>query len=277
MSPADEGREVPVYACCPAGNRKWLWVAWDTSSEAVRGEPAQATGYEATAEAAEARAIEWAGPRARPLPAKWASDDKRRRAVEARRVRAAKAMNRPVKGKGDTTRLEFLYCASESDPENTPGHFVVVKHRIAKKTAAKIHVDREPFREDRGEEGREPSSPDRDPHKILIDRATLKREGRCRHPRSHRDVFFYATEEDAIRDVENVLESVPAWCDILGVKFPCSVEDVKAAYRRLAKKSHPDAGGDPSLFLAIEQAYRDGLAYCTRGTQAPPVPCRKDS
>src|SRR4051812_2673815 len=114
MQSCDEEREVPIYACCSAGGRKWLWVAWDTSGDATRGEPAKAWGYEATADAAEAKAIEWAGPRAKPLPAKWASDYKRRLAVDARMGRPAKGISRPAKDRGGAARLEFLYCAHES-------------------------------------------------------------------------------------------------------------------------------------------------------------------
>jgi len=144
----------------------------------------------------------------------------------------------------------------------------VSKHRIVKKNARKIYVDHEPFCEDRWErrldDGREPSGADDHTRTIIIDRAQLKREGRYRHPRSHRAMFFYATEEDGIRDVEAAIGSALPWCATLGVRFPCSVDVVKAAYRRLAKESHPDAGGDPVSFGVVEQAYRDALAYFDR-------------
>ena len=45
------------------------------------------------------------------------------------------------------------------------------------------------------------------------------------------------------------------------MRFPCSAASVKTAYRRLAIASHPDAGGDPAEFRAIERAYREALAY----------------
>lgn len=43
---------------------------------------------------------------------------------------------------------------------------------------------------------------------------------------------------------------------VLGVSPTADVEVVRAAYRALAKKSHPDAGGDPDRFKAIEEAHR---------------------
>ncbi|HBF39798.1 MAG TPA: hypothetical protein DDW50_21100 [Firmicutes bacterium] len=34
-----------------------------------------------------------------------------------------------------------------------------------------------------------------------------------------------------------------------------SKSEIKSAFRRLVKKFHPDAGGDPKQFIAIRQAY----------------------
>jgi hypothetical protein len=73
MIPPPEGPEVPAFARCSVGIGRWFWVAWDTWSAARGGEPARACGYEATAHAAEKMAIESVGPRARPLPPRWAA------------------------------------------------------------------------------------------------------------------------------------------------------------------------------------------------------------
>lgn len=43
--------------------------------------------------------------------------------------------------------------------------------------------------------------------------------------------------------------------DILGVKKDASADDVKKAFRRLARKHHPDAGGDEEKFKEINAAY----------------------
>ena len=42
---------------------------------------------------------------------------------------------------------------------------------------------------------------------------------------------------------------------ILGLGNKCGIEEIKTAYRRLAKKHHPDIGGDPDLFRDIQDAY----------------------
>lgn len=42
---------------------------------------------------------------------------------------------------------------------------------------------------------------------------------------------------------------------VLGLERGATLRDVKAAYRRLAKKYHPDVGGDPEVFKRIYAAY----------------------
>jgi len=43
--------------------------------------------------------------------------------------------------------------------------------------------------------------------------------------------------------------------DVLGVASSSSDEEIKTAYRKLAKKHHPDAGGDQKRFAEISSAY----------------------
>tara|TARA_B100001287_G_scaffold260391_1_gene248437 strand:- start:1131 stop:1934 length:804 start_codon:yes stop_codon:yes gene_type:complete len=43
--------------------------------------------------------------------------------------------------------------------------------------------------------------------------------------------------------------------DVLGVNSGSSDEEIKSAYRRLAKQHHPDAGGDQKHFAEISNAY----------------------
>ena len=45
----------------------------------------------------------------------------------------------------------------------------------------------------------------------------------------------------------------------LGLRPPASLDDIKAAYRRKALEAHPDRGGDPAEFHAVEAAYRQLL------------------
>jgi hypothetical protein len=43
--------------------------------------------------------------------------------------------------------------------------------------------------------------------------------------------------------------------EVLGLRKDASPEDVKAAYRKRAKASHPDAGGDAKEFVAVKAAH----------------------
>jgi curved DNA-binding protein CbpA len=43
--------------------------------------------------------------------------------------------------------------------------------------------------------------------------------------------------------------------EVLGVKEDASDREINAAYRRLAKKHHPDRGGDPAFFQRVNDAY----------------------
>ena len=103
------------------------------------------------------------------------------------------------------------------------------------------------------------------PPTVAVDRATLRKEGRFRCGRSHAGLTIYASEEDGIRDVQAALTAKHTWCAVLGVRFPLSTNTIKVAYRRLARTSHPDAGGDDATFRAIDQAYRQALAYLGAG------------
>ena len=43
--------------------------------------------------------------------------------------------------------------------------------------------------------------------------------------------------------------------DVLGVKRDASDDEIKKAFRKLAQKHHPDAGGDEEKFKEISEAY----------------------
>ena len=269
---SEEAGEAPVFACCSVGIGRWFWVAWGSEAEALALAPALATGYEASTVRAEAKAAERIGPGLKRLPAKWASGYKQRGAGDGGEARPKARFGRPVgspRRHDAEARLAFLYCATEGEPPDSLGRVALTRHRIVKQTARKIHVERDPFDEDawarRGEPGEE--SPEDAPKlpTLAVDRAALRAGGRFRCAGAHRGMTFYATEQDATRDAEATLAANHPWCAELGVGFPCSVNAIKAAYRRLAMTAHPDTGGDPAEFRAIEQAYRAALAYFAKG------------
>ncbi|MBF2053810.1 MAG: J domain-containing protein [Candidatus Sericytochromatia bacterium] len=48
----------------------------------------------------------------------------------------------------------------------------------------------------------------------------------------------------------------------LGLEPPCSSAEIRQAYRRKARATHPDQGGDQRAFIRLQNAYRRALAYC---------------
>jgi hypothetical protein len=49
---------------------------------------------------------------------------------------------------------------------------------------------------------------------------------------------------------------------LLGLTWPCSVEEVKAAFRKLVHKHHPDKGGSSVAFIALREAYHEAVNRC---------------
>jgi hypothetical protein len=284
---SEEATEIPAFACCSFGIGRWFWVVWESESEARASAPALDSGYEASAARAEAKVVERFGPHLKRLPGKWASDVKRGGSKDRMPgTERGSGANRPKSRIGQrvgsfrrndgSTRLAFLYAATVREPPDALGHVTVVRHRIVRQTARKIHVECEPFDEDawagRSERDDESSGDFLKTRTIDVDRVALRTEGRFRCRHAHHELTFYTSEEAGIRDVEEALTAKHPWCATLGVRFPCSTDSIKAAYRRLALASHPDAGGDPAEFRKIEQAYREALAYFAQDDRATPIP-----
>jgi len=281
----EEVVEVPAFACCSVGIGRWFWVAWASESDARGLAPPVASGYEKSADRAEQKAVERLGSEVKRLPARWASRSKSggaatrslgpRREGEEReggpRSRLGRSAGRPGRDNGEP-RLAFLYSVIAREPPDSLGHVTVTRHRIVKQTAGKIHVEREPFDEDEwarraGRDAGAHDTPPR-PRTLAVDRLALRREGRFHVGRANVDLTFYVSEQAGTSDVEATLTARYAWCEVLGVRFPCSVETIKAEYRRLAFASHPDRGGDAAVFRSVEQAYRAALAYFSKGDDA---------
>lgn len=49
------------------------------------------------------------------------------------------------------------------------------------------------------------------------------------------------------------------WWDILGVARDASADDIKVAWRALARRLHPDVGGDAEQFKRLNDAYQQAM------------------
>jgi hypothetical protein len=50
----------------------------------------------------------------------------------------------------------------------------------------------------------------------------------------------------------------------LGLRLPCSEEDLKRAYRTRVKRLHPDHGGDQRRFLQLQAQFEEALTLVAR-------------
>ena len=55
-------------------------------------------------------------------------------------------------------------------------------------------------------------------------------------------------------------KSSSEWWEVLDIDRYATQEQIKAAYRSLAKTNHPDSGGSASAFRAIHEAYEKGMS-----------------
>ena len=73
------------------------------------------------------------------------------------------------------------------------------------------------------------------------------------------DIAFYHRRRNGVQS------STPSFIQALGLSLPCTIEDVKQAWRKLAKEYHPDTGGNAARFIELQASYTDALAFfCAR-------------
>ncbi len=56
---------------------------------------------------------------------------------------------------------------------------------------------------------------------------------------------------------------------VLGVTPKASIAEIKLAFRKRALATHPDHGGDPAAFRAVQRAYREALRRREKTEQRP--------
>ncbi len=67
--------------------------------------------------------------------------------------------------------------------------------------------------------------------------------------------------EEASEDDQNDTDRYEEMLRILGLSESATVQQIKTAYRRLSKKTHPDRGGDDEEFLRVQEAYEFLMSY----------------
>jgi hypothetical protein len=53
--------------------------------------------------------------------------------------------------------------------------------------------------------------------------------------------------------------SLPPCLNLLDLSWPCTVQEIKQAFRRKVKTVHPDNGGNSADFQVLHRAYKEAL------------------
>lgn len=149
--------------------------------------------------------------------------------------------------------VRYVYCEYYSAFGRKAG---TAFHRIIHSTATTLYIDS-------GNEYLQGWRGFSIPLVIKLNRAELENEGRAWSKSQRR--FYYASSSPAsnMDDYGGSTEEepVPDFVKPLGLSIPFSIEDVEAAFRRKAKHSHPDLGGNSEDFILLRQVYERALAF----------------
>lgn len=255
MTYSDHGhkaRQQMTFAITSLGKNRWFWVVWPSLEQLEAGTFGRhaSWGYEKTKADAVDQALSAAGLDGKWLPAKYAKQyHKIMRAFQGNTQRRRKPTSPPP------AAPEFLYRDAR-DPST--GQRYSVRHRIVKKTKLYVYVEQRPFDPDR----LTGTWLDHTDEIYRLSRRTLEKEGYALAPVTADldDPMFFVTPFQ-----ERVTQPgghTPACLERLGLTYPCTAAQVKAAYRQLAKRAHPDQGGKKEEFLALQAAYEQALHLC---------------
>lgn len=248
---ASMSKKNPTWTRTRVGRNRVHWVAYDDKPDAEEVRTID-QGYAASlveADAAARSALAAEGMHRARRTSKGFGPSVRRD------PKSGQSPARPARAERPRPR-EYLYTRHGSDQDDER---LIAAHLILKKTAKKVYATRRSCGPDQlgtDDEQWGPNEP-----AIPLDRTSLERDGSA-YAKGYRQSDFHTSLDAAMGDA--VRRRQAAFKD-LGIHPPCTVEEIKAAYRLRAFEVHPDRGGTPSDFQAVEAAYRRLL----REAQAP--------
>ena len=171
-------------------------------------------------------------------------------------------------GKKNTTtngidkKLEYMYSYNEAT--DGQGEDKIAVHRVVRVTAKFIFVEALfcgdwtpeggvniwPWRKICGERIRR------------FNRSEVEQSGVAYIPKWYEPNLYldpHALYEDRI------MSNLPPCAKALGLRPRFTADDVRAAYRQLAKLYHPDTGGDAQRFVELQRNYELSLSLASRG------------
>jgi hypothetical protein len=96
------------------------------------------------------------------------------------------------------------------------------------------------------------------------ERAEKAEKARRAPPRDH----HRADADGATRGPRKAADTTPSFFRELGLTWPCTEREVKAAWRRGVKLRHPDQGGSSPAFIAFKTAYEAAMEFLRKGVAA---------
>lgn len=114
-------------------------------------------------------------------------------------------------------------------------------HRIVKRTSTRIYVEEDWWRDGRFAKRR--------PKCVALPRERLEAG----------EAVDRKYESWRLSRPEGRTDDVPACAAALGIPWPSSATEIRAAYRRRAREVHPDVGGCADAFRALSVAYGHAL------------------
>ena len=223
----------PIFSRCSLGRGRWFWVVYRSWEAIFDGEDAVATGYGTTAQKAEQAALAVV-PNAEAERANLAAHYYRKLCNKRRATM-------PSSKGTEAAALAFLYTDWMGECDD---HWTSHSHLIVKTTKKLVFVEKSDYH---------PDPWDRETY--ALNRAELEAKGEVWSREARQ--FFYATPWELRRQPWVSPELI-----VLGVKAGASTDQVKSAYRRLARQHHPDCGGDPAKFKELQEAYERAMARC---------------
>jgi len=125
-----------------------------------------------------------------------------------------------------------------------------------KKTKKRIYVEAEPYRENRHTSG---NWQDFVVDTFILNRVEFEATGKSRRSGRWGGIYY---SDPAIYHAERRSTAHRPECFIgLGLPAGATEEEIRAAYRRLARATHPDAGGNAEDFKKIQAWYEQAIMF----------------
>lgn len=240
---SEDDLQLSCCSVCKLGPARWFWAVWSSFPSCWHGEEPVGSGYAASPDEARTAAEAQTGLRVEWYRAGSAAEYHRKVAQRHRQEREA--------GTAGAQPLEFLWRWYDGY-----GGISWHRHRIVKRTAKRVYVEADDY---------EPDRTRTDVRTVVVDREELERNGHALPPAWR---GLYCLSALYLKPEKTPARATPECLRVLGLELPCSLDEVRRAYRRLVLETHPDTGGAAADFRVVHDAYQQAQALLQSGRAA---------